>query len=136
MNRNDYETLKDCMKQSAKTSTPLKMWCASFDNVLMVARILKGEYTFTGHTNDDTAENIIDYFEKPWHWETDMRDLIVEYELDKVSKDLEYLTLDQADEAILWLDEFCHFDYKTIQALLETLEERYVLCGYAPCGVK
>lgn len=122
MDRFDYRTLKDTLAH--------RKGYDMIDTIISVGHILNREFIFDG------ASDAFDYIEKPWHWESDMRDLIVEYELDKVSKDLEYLTLDQAEEAILWLDLFCHFDYKTIQALLGTLEERYVLCGYAPCGVK
>ena len=118
MDRFDYRTLKDTLAH--------RKGYDMIDTIISVGHILDHEFIFDG------ASDAFDYIETPWHWETEIRGLIVEYELERVSSNMECLTLDQADEAILWLDEFCGFDYKTIQILIDTLEER---C-YAPCGVK
>lgn len=109
MDRYDYETLKDCLKR--------KDWCNSHDNIITVGLILNNECVL------DTGKQALDYFEKPWHWENDMRDLIVDYELEQMSEDLERLSYSETELAIGWLSEF-DFDSKTIETLETDLEER------------
>jgi len=122
MDKYDYMTLKDTLAH--------RKGYDMLDTIISVGHILNREFIFDG------ASDAFDYIAKPWHWEPDIKELVVNYELERVDTDLAYLTLDQAEEAILWLDEYLGFDYKTIQTLLETLEERYILCVCAPCGVK
>ena len=45
------------------------VWYQSYDNCICVANILNAEYRF-GDTGD-----VIYFFEKPWKWETEMKEL-------------------------------------------------------------
>jgi hypothetical protein len=121
MDRYDYETLKDCLKRSN--------WEHSHDTVMAVGKILFDERAL------DTYDMIFNYFDKPWHYEPEIRELVIEWELELVGKDIEHLTTKEAEIAINWLDHY-GFDSKVIDTLTESLDERYILCGYAPCGVK
>jgi hypothetical protein len=137
MDRYDYETLKDCLSHTYNKFDPLnmKVWYTSNDTMLSVASILKDEYIFSGDSISASLNNLLYFFEKPWKWENDIRELVIEYELEQVGKDIEHLATEQAEIAINWLDHY-GFDSKVIDTLTESLEERYILCGYAPCGVK
>jgi hypothetical protein len=122
MDKWDYGILKDCLKTSVKLSSPLKMWCNSLETVIMVGHILDRECGFEG------PGAVFEFIEKPWHWENEMRELVIEYELDKVADDIERMTMDEATEALVWLDKF-GFEDKALNALMNDISERE-LC---PC---
>jgi hypothetical protein len=122
MDKWDYGILKDCLKTSTKLSSPLKMWCNSLDTVIMVGHILDRECGFEGPCA------VFEFIEKPWHWENEMRELVIEYELEQVASDIERMVIDEATEALVWLDKF-GFEDKTLNALMNDISERE-LC---PC---
>jgi len=84
MDNNDYELFKNCLGHTYehyKNTCQLDMiWYASHDTQLSVARILDGECYFT-ETSD-----VIYFFEKPWKFETDMQELVLEYETENKIK--------------------------------------------------
>jgi len=115
MDRADYETLKYCIHN--------KDWCDSHDHVITVAHILKGYYIFDStYGKDASINNVIDYFEKPWHWEKDILEIVKEYELEAIEDDFKCLTLDEAIVALDWLFEF-GFELETVKSLENTIEE-------------
>ncbi len=125
MDRYDYETLKDCLSHTYNKYDLLNLnvWYGSDETVLSVARILNSEYRFSGRDTFNSVDNCIDYFESPWKWETDVRELVVEWELEQVGKDFDRLTTEEAELALSWLSEW-GYENKTAETLEETLEER------------
>ena len=111
MDKYGYETLKDCLRS--------KGWANSHDTIMTVGYILRDEGTF----NND-SDIIFEYFEKPWHFEKEIRDLVVEYELNQICDDINKLSPNEALGALDWLDKFgC--DSKTIDAIGTDLQETY-----------
>lgn len=115
MDRTDYETLKDCIHN--------KDWCDSHDTIVTVAHILKGYYIFDStYGLSASINNVIDYFEKPWHWEKDILEIVKEYELEAIEDDFKRLLLDEAKNALDWLFEF-GFELETVKCLESIIEE-------------
>ena len=69
--KQDAEYLKECLTRTSKQVGLLspELWYASDDTMLSVANILEGECLFT-------ASDAIRFFEKPYHFESDMQELI------------------------------------------------------------
>ena len=69
--KQDAEYLRECLTRTSKTIGLLNpnLWYASNDTLLSVANILEGEILFT-------ASDAIRFFEKPYHFEKDMEELI------------------------------------------------------------
>ena len=67
----DAEYLTECLTRTSKLVGLLSpnLWYASSDTMLSVANILEGECLFT-------ASDAIRFFEKPYHFESDMQELI------------------------------------------------------------
>ena len=76
ISQEDYEYLKSLPFLGVRCGIEnlRKIWYASGDKVLAVARILDDYDTFL-----DT-KNVIRYFEKPWNWEREIQNIIKEYE--------------------------------------------------------
>lgn len=69
--KDDAEYLKNCLTKTSKQfglGSP-GLWYASNDTLLSVATILEGECLFT-------ASDAIRFFEKPNHFEQDMKEFI------------------------------------------------------------
>ena len=112
MEKHAYETLKNCL--SRKNGD----WVGSHDTIMTVWHILKDGYIFEG------VGDVFEYFDKPWHWENEMRDLVVDYELNQICDDINRLPPNEALDALDWLDKFgC--DSKTIDAIGIDLQETY-----------
>jgi hypothetical protein len=111
-----YAILKDCLSRKRGD------WIASQDDVLSVGHILANEYIIT------TAKDMLDFVEKPWHWEPEMRDLIVDHELEQIASDMDNLLPLEAISALSWLESF-GYEQKAVDALETALSEReYCLC--------
>jgi hypothetical protein len=76
-----------------------------------------------GTFNND-SDIIFEYFDKPWHFEKEMRDLVIEYELNQICDDINRLPPAEALDALDWLDKF-GYDSKTIDAIGTDLQEAY-----------
>ncbi len=75
MEKSDIEYLKGCLDRTMKGGTPLgEIWYTGQDAMITVAGILDGECCFS-KTGD-----VISFFEKPHKWESDMQDLVNEFE--------------------------------------------------------
>jgi len=109
MDRYSYGTLKDCLSR--------RNWADSNDTVMTVGYILKDEYVFEG------VDDVFEYFDKPWHWETDMRKIVIDYEYRHVIKDFQKLSDIDAITALSWLDKF-GYELKVIDDLETDLSER------------
>ena len=109
MDRDDYEYLKECI---------FKRWEESHYNVMTAGRILKEE----GYIQD--VDQAFDYFEAPWHYETEMKEAISEWEIENWSRDFFFLSLgDDRDIALQWMSEILDSDYKTHKYFLEYIDE-------------
>ena len=78
LNKEDYEFLKNLPYLGTKPDLfdfP-KVWYASDETTIMVARILEKQDVFCA------TDVVIDYFEKPRKWERAIQRLIKEYEKD------------------------------------------------------
>jgi len=69
--KDDAGYLRECLKRTSKQVGLLSpnLWYASDETLLSVASILESEVLFT-------ASDAIRFFEKPYHFENDMRELI------------------------------------------------------------
>jgi hypothetical protein len=110
MDRYGYETLKACLKH--------KEWISSHDTVHTVGTILRDEYVI------NSVDQTFDYFEKPWHYETEIRDTVIEWEIDHILKDLGWLDLRGAAEALNWLEVF-GYEQGSIDQLEEDWNENH-----------
>ncbi len=76
MDKDNKLTLQHCLDNTYKVHGILnnnKIWYSSGDTMLTVATILDDEGIFIKTTD------VIRFFEKPWKWESDMQELIDEY---------------------------------------------------------
>jgi hypothetical protein len=110
MDRYDYETLKDCLKH--------KDWYSSHDTVHTVGTILRNDCAI------NSVDQAFDYFEKPWHYEPEMRELVVEYEIRHILKDMSKLSLKDAATALNWLEAF-GYDQEAVDQLEEDWQENH-----------
>ncbi len=69
--KQDAEYLRNCLAKTSKQVGLLSpnLWYANDDTLITVATILEGESLFT-------ASDAIRFFEKPYHFENDMKELI------------------------------------------------------------
>jgi hypothetical protein len=111
MDTYNYETLKSCL--SRKNGD----WVGSHDTIMTVGYILKEECVFS------CIEAVFEYFEKPWHFEKEMRDLIIDHELEQIASDMDNLLPSDAISALSWLEVF-GYDQKAVDALETALTER------------
>lgn len=119
MDRYDYKTLKDCL--SHKNGD----WVGSQDTVITVGHILNRNYIFEG------ANEAFEFIEKPWHWETEMRDICKDYELTKLMRPILQITdIDEIRIVLDWLEAF-GYEQGTIDELEESWNEEYAetLCA-------
>ncbi len=86
MSKDDCEYLKHCLAKTYKGGTPITdVWYSDGDTTLHVASILDEEGCFP------RTRDVIYFFEKPWKWESGMRDLVNDYEEDrKVADDYKH----------------------------------------------
>jgi len=78
--KEDKEYLSRCLehtKDKIGIFNP-NCWWQSEETVITVARILLKYGTFTALYSSDLGEKIIDYFEKPYAFENDMRFIVEE----------------------------------------------------------
>jgi len=71
----EIETLRNCLKNTYEVhglANASKIWYENGDTMLSVANILEGQDCFI-RTSD-----VIHFFEKPWKWEVDMKELLEE----------------------------------------------------------
>jgi len=110
MDRYDYDTLKACLNH--------KDWISSHDTAHTVGTILRDEYVI------NSVDQAFDYFEKPWHYEPEIRTLVVEYEIEHILKDLSNLSLKEVAEALNWLEAF-GYDQEAVDQLEEDWQENH-----------
>ena len=74
--KDDADYLRECLTRTSKTVGLLSpnLWYASEDTLLSVANILEDEAYLV------TAADAIRFFEKPYHFESDMQEIIDTYE--------------------------------------------------------
>jgi len=74
MDKTDVEYLRDCLTKTLKGGMPGgDVWYVSSDTMLTVACILAGECYLS------SADDAIRFFEKPWHFQSDMQEIVDEY---------------------------------------------------------
>lgn len=76
MDKGDIEYLERCLESISKKiglMNPL-LWYNSGDVMLSVARILDDEGCFS------KTSDVIYFFEKPWKWESDMQEIIDDFQ--------------------------------------------------------
>ena len=77
MDKSDIEYLENCLAHTSKQHSLIhnsdKIWYANNDTLLAVARILDEDFSFR-----DTS-CVIDYFEKPYKWEYEMKQIVDNY---------------------------------------------------------
>jgi hypothetical protein len=110
MDRYDYTTLKDCLKR--------RDWISEHDSVHTVGTILRNDYVII------TVEQAFDYFEKPWHWEPEIKEAVVAFEIEHCLKDLSRLSLTEAALALNWLEAF-GFEQDAVDQLEEDWQENH-----------
>lgn len=110
MDRTDYSLLKCYIKNTD--------WCNCHSNILIVGRILKNEHVL------DTVDITFDYFDRPWHFEPEMKTLIMEYELDLVSNDFFSIIPDERDVALQWLVELNLISEEAYSLLWDDIEDK------------
>ena len=110
MDRYNYETLKSCLNH--------RIGWDSHDTTHTVACILRDGYVI------NSVDQALDFFEKPWHYEPEIRTLVVEYEIEHILKDLSRLDLKGAAEALNWLEAF-GYEQKAVDQLEEDWQENH-----------
>jgi vacuolar-type H+-ATPase catalytic subunit A/Vma1 len=85
MDKSDIEYLENCLEHTSKQHNLLtdsnKIWYSNNDTVLSVARILDSDFSFR-----DTS-SVIDFFEKPYKGEYEMRQIVKAYKEIQEAKD-------------------------------------------------
>jgi hypothetical protein len=115
MDREDYTYLKDCI---------FKRWEESHDTVMTVGRILKEE----GYIRD--VDQAFDYFDAPWHYETDMKEIMSEWEMEHLSGDFFRLSVGKEREiALQWISEFMNCEKKTFKYFLDYIDDESTYGG-------
>lgn len=90
MDKEDYSYLKTLRPD----------WWKTQDSLISVASILDYESIFP-----DT-ESVIQFFSKPWRWETEIKELIQEVIEISIMEDFRRLNKEDEEEAVEWLLEF------------------------------
>jgi RIO-like serine/threonine protein kinase len=87
MDKLDIEYLENCLTHTSKQhdifKESSKIWYVDSDTLITVARILDGECYFR------EASNAIDFFEKPYKWESEMQEIVDTYKEESDNADTE-----------------------------------------------
>jgi hypothetical protein len=94
MDKYDVELLEECKVNPT--------WWHSFDRILSVASILADEGCFG--SGSAAVKNCIYYFEKPWKWNTDIKQLLEDYHDEIVTKELN--RCEDKVYAVEWIVEY------------------------------
>ncbi len=88
MRKEDYEYLKKLPYLGIKLNLleVYKYWWVDGYTIIKVARILNRNDEFKADDKESYGTDIIDYFEAPHKWESDIKKLIKEYEEDSNPK--------------------------------------------------
>lgn len=104
MDQEDYEFLK---------KLPLH-WEESHPNQTSVALILERE----GYLTD--AKIAIEYFDAPWKWETEIKKLIMEWEIETFSPEFfSFATGSERETALEWMYSVLNCSYDTYKYFLD-----------------
>lgn len=109
MDKNEYETLKLLIKDPN--------WCVNGDSVLSVGNVLREERII------DHVGTAFDYFEAPWHYEPEIKDLIKEYELELVSEKFFNLPICDREPALDWMFTFNIVSKDAYDLLLDDMDD-------------
>lgn len=115
----DYETLKHFLRPSMVEGKD------NSDIVHTVGTILVNEHAL------NTARDVLEYFEKPWHFEPEIKQLCADWEIDRIIPYLDLMIYEDAELALQWLRAF-QFEDKAVDALEKDLSERE-LCPTGLC---
>lgn len=110
MDNNDYEILKTCIKNPD--------WYINNNNVLSVGNVLREERII------DHVSTAFDYFEAPWHYEPEIKDLIKEYELELVSDGFFALPICDRELSLEWMFKFDIISKDAYDLLLDDMEDK------------
>lgn len=112
MDRDDYEYLKECI---------FKRWEDDHGTIMIVGRILKDE----GYIHD--VDQAFDYFDAPWHYEHEMKEVTSEWEIDNLSKDFFRLSLgEERDTALQWMNEIMNCETRTYKYFLDYIDDESI----------
>lgn len=106
MDQQDYEFLRRLVTR----------WHESYSTVVSVGRILRQECIL--HDSDQ----VFDYFEAPWHYESEIKDVIRDWEIDAVFQDFFRITdIEEREISLEWISAFgCSYEtYKYLMNLIE-----------------
>ena len=114
MDRDDYEFLK---------TLPLR-WEDGHTNQTSVALILERE----GYLED--AKIAIEYFDAPWKWESEIKKLIKEWEIDAYSPDFFSFSVgSERETALEWMSSVLNCSYDAYKYFLDYVDDESTYAG-------
>lgn len=108
MDKDSYSLLKHYMSDLN--------WYNNYENILTVGRILKDECIL------NSVDTTFDYFNKPWHFEPEIKDLIKEHELDLVSEGFFSLPIYDRGLSLDWMFTFGIVSKDAYELLFDDME--------------